>query len=351
MAEEIEMEDDLEQGEPSVELPPSIKGGSAAAILLMLLDEADAAAILKHFEPEEVRTLGKSMFDVASVSEAEIELALDRFVLGSRTISTLAVGADARIRSVMTEALGNVRADNILATIAPQSSAQALELLRWMEAPAISRILMREHRQVGAIIVAVLTPAAAAEVLEGLDEAMQADLVCRAARLTSVQRDAIDDLEAILASATVTTGKKPGVRMGGKAEVAKIVNKMPKPAMQKMLRSIKKKDRVLAQAIEEEMFVFDNLNDLDVKSLGIVLRAVDANALALALKGADPALADKFLGTMSARAAETIRDEMAEMTMVKRVDVEEAQKAIITVTRQLAEDGSIMLGGQSDDYV
>ena len=99
------------------------------------------------------------------------------------------------------------------------------------------------------------------------------------------------------------------------------------------------------------MFVFDNLNDLDAKSLSTVLRAVDANALALALKGADPALADKFLGTMSARAAETIRDEMAEMTMIKRADVEEAQKSIISVARQLAEDGSIMLGGQSDDYV
>lgn len=352
MADDTELEDDLEQEEvPEVEAAPTINGGSAAAILLMLLEEADAAAILKHFEPEEVRTLGKSMFDAASVSEAEIELALDRFVLGSRTISTLAVGADARIRNVMNEALGNVRADNILAAIAPQSSAESLEILRWMETPAIARILMSEHPQVGAIILAVLTPAAAASVLEGLDEALQADLVCRAARLSSVQRDAIDDLEAILTAATGTKAQKPGLRLGGKAEVAKIVNKMPKPAMEKVLRSIKKKDRVLAQAIEEEMFVFENLNDLDTKSLSTVLRAVDANALALALKGADPALADKFLGTMSARAAETIRDEMLEMTMVKRADVEEAQKAIITVARQLAEDGSIMLGGQSDDYV
>ncbi len=330
---------------------PAIDGGAAAAILLMLLEEGDAAAILKHFDPEEVRTLGKSMFSVSGVSEAEIELALDRFVLGSRTVSTLAVGADAHIRNVMTEALGNVRADNILATIAPQSSAEALELLRWMETATISRLLTEEHPQVGAIILAVLTPTAAADVLEDLDEALQTDLICRAARLNTVQRDAIDDLEAILLSATDAKDRQPGVRMGGKADVAKIVNKMPKPAMEKMLRSIKKRDRVLAQAIEDEMFVFDNLNDLDAKSLSTVLRAVDANSLALALKGADPTLVEKFLATMSARAAETIRDEMAEMSMVKRADVEEAQKVIITVARQLAQDGSIMLGGQSDDYV
>lgn len=343
--------DVAEEDAPVTAVLQDIDGGAAAAILLMLLDEGDAAAILKHFDPEEVRTLGKSMFDVSRVSEAEIELALDRFVLGSRAVSTLAVGADAHIRKVMNEALGNVRADNILATIAPQSSAEALELLRWMETGTISRLLTNEHPQVGAIILAVLTPTAAADVLEDLDEALQTDLICRAARLNTVQRDAIDDLEAILLSATDAKDRQPGLRMGGKADVAKIVNKMPKPAMEKMLRSIKKRDRILAQAIEDEMFVFDNLNDLDAKSLSTVLRAVDANALALALKGAEPALADKFLATMSARAAETIRDEMAEMTMVKRTDVEEAQKAIITVARQLAQDGAIMLGGQSDDYV
>lgn len=350
MAEDAETETGPEETLATAS-PPQINGGAAAAILLMLLEEGDAAAVLKHFDPEEVRSLGKSMFDVSSVSEAEIELALDRFVLGSRTVSTLAVGADAHIRNVMNEALGNVRADNILATIAPRSSAEALELLRWMETATIARLMNSEHPQVGAIILAVLTPDAAAAVLEDLDEPLQTDLICRAARLTSVQRDAIDDLEAILLSATDVKCQQPAIRMGGKAEVAKIVNKLPKPAMEKMLRSIKKRDRLLAQAIEDEMFVFDNLNDLDAKSLSTVLRAVDANALALALKGADPALTDKFLATMSARAAETIRDEMAEMTMVKRTDVEEAQKAIIAVARELAQDGSIMLGGQSDDYV
>ncbi len=352
MSDDVALDDELDEDEVEQAAPaPTIDGGAAAAILLMLLEEGDAAAILKHFEPDEVRALGKSMFDAAQVSETEIEIALDRFVLGSRTVSSLAVGADARIRSVMNEALGNVRADNILAAIAPQSSAAALDILRWMETPAIAKILRDEHPQVGAIILAVLTPSAAAEALDGLEDNQQTDLVCRAARLTTVQRDAIDDLEAILAKASTSKAKKPGMRLGGKADVAKIVNKMPKPAMERMLRSVKKADRLLGQAIEDEMFVFENLNDLDAKGLGAVLRAVDANALALALKGADAALADKFLATMSARAAETIRDEMDEMGLVKRADVEEAQKAIITVARKLAEDGTIMLGSKSDDYV
>jgi flagellar motor switch protein FliG len=107
----------------------------------------------------------------------------------------------------------------------------------------------------------------------------------------------------------------------------------------------------LAQTIEEEMFVFENLRELDKRSLGTVLRSVDAAQLAVALKGSDGDMADLCLSTMSQRAAETIRDEMTEMTMVKRVDVEEAQKAIMQIVRQMAANGEIMLAGAGDDYV
>jgi flagellar motor switch protein FliG len=333
------------------ERPPMITGDMAAAILLMLLEEGEAAAVLKHFEPDEVRLLGKAMFNVADARETDIDLALDRFVLGSRSVSTLSVGADTRIRAVMNSALGNVRADNLLSSIAPQSSATALEALHWMEIPAVTGLLDSEHPQVGAIILAVLTPEAAARALEGLDEIVQADLVYRAARLTSVSAAAIEDLEAILVSATKGSGATGAMKLGGKSDVAKIVNNLPKSLGERLLRTVKKRDRFLAESIEEEMFVFENLNELDAKSLGAVLRAVDASALSLALKGAEPAMVDRFLATMSARAAETIRDEMAEMAPVKRAEVEEAQKAIIMVARQLSAEGTIMLGGKGDDYV
>src|SRR5690606_7822350 len=104
----------------------------------MLLDESEAAAILRHLGPEEVRQLAKAMFDTASATESEIDQALDRFVTRSRSVSALAVGADTRIRTVINQAVGNVRADNILAAVAPQSSAASLEMLRWMDVDAIS---------------------------------------------------------------------------------------------------------------------------------------------------------------------------------------------------------------------
>jgi flagellar motor switch protein FliG len=345
-----EFNDETDQAELPVPVR-EMDGASAAAILLMLLDESEAASILKHFEPDEVRTLGTAMFAASAATETEIEIALNRFVGGSRLISTFAVGAEPRIRNVMNEALGNIRADNILASIAPQSSAVALDILRWMDVPTITALLSEEHPQVGAIILSVLLPEIAAEVLEALDDATQSDLVFRAARLSSISIDAIADLEAILAGASIVQGAKPKMKLGGKADVAKIVNRMKKPSSERVLRSLKKKDRQLGQDIEEEMFIFDNLIDLDAKNLGEVMRSVDSSSLGLALKGANPVLVDKILGAMSARAAQSIRDDMAELGPVKRADVEEAQRAIIAIARKLAEDGTILLGGKGDDYV
>ncbi|HEV2600402.1 flagellar motor switch protein FliG [Sphingopyxis sp.] len=330
---------------------PAIEGSAAAAILLMLLDESEAATILKQLAPEEVRQLAKAMFDTANASEQQIGQALDRFVTRSRDVSALAIGADTRIRTVMNEAVGNVRADNILAAVAPQRSAASLEILRWMDVDAISGLLASEHPQVGALILSVLVPDIAARAIETLDEVLQADLVLRAAMLTSVPAAAIEDLESVLASANVDGQRVAKQAIGGPSDVAKIMKKMPKQLSERTIRALKKHDRILAQTIEEEMFIFENLRDLDKKSLGSVLRSVDAAQLAIALKGTDEDMVDLCLATMSKRASETIRDEMAEMTMVKRADVDEAQKGIMLIVRQMAAAGEIMIAGGGDDYV
>ncbi|MBJ7501332.1 MAG: flagellar motor switch protein FliG [Sphingopyxis sp.] len=330
---------------------PAIEGSAAAAILLMLLDESEAATILKQLDPDEVRQLAKAMFDTANASEQQIGQALDRFVTRSRDVSALAIGADTRIRTVINEAVGNVRADNILAAVAPQRSAASLEMLRWMDVDAISGLLASEHPQVGALILSVLVPDVAARAIETLDEVLQADLVLRAAMLTSVPAAAIEDLESVLASANVDGQRVAKQAIGGPSDVAKIMKKMPKQLSERTLRSLKKHDRILAQTIEEEMFIFENLRDLDKKSLSSVLRSVDAAQLAIALKGADEEMVDMCLATMSQRAAETIRDEMAEMTMVKRIDVDDAQKSVMQIVRQMAAAGEIMIAGGGDDYV
>jgi flagellar motor switch protein FliG len=347
------MADDLSSafgGDAEPPAPP-IDGAQAAAILLLLLDEADASGLVRELDQDDVRQLGKAMFAATDADERAVNAALDRFAAECRSIGALAIDAEARIRSVMHGALGNVRADNILSSIAPQSSAPSLEIIRWMELEQIQAILAHEHPQVGAIILAVLVPAVAAKAIEALDERAQVDLMLRAAQLKSVPADAITDLEAILAQATTAAATQPRQTIGGPSEVAKIIKQMPRPLSDRAIRALKKQDKALSQTIEEEMFVFENLLDLDKKSLGSVLRNVDAKQLALALKGSDEAAMAHCLATMSKRGAETIRDEMADLKMVKRSDVDAAQREIMLIFRKMVADGEIIVAGGGEEYV
>lgn len=336
------------EGTPSA---APVSGAQAAAILLLLLDEAEAATILRQCSPAEVKTLGTAMFATMAASESDIAAALDRFVGSTRALPGLAINAEPRIRTVISAALGNVRADNILAEIAPDSSVPSLDILRWMDCAAITHLLVNEPPQVAAIIVAVLKPEIAAAALESLDDTRQADLVFRAAQLSSVSAEALTDLEALLAQASSPTKQRRAVKLGGRSNTARIVNSLKRPTSEKLLKSLKKRDRQLAQDIEDEMIVFGSLIDLDSKGLGELMRAIDAATLGLALRGADPALVDKMLGAMSARAAQSLRDDIAESGPAKRAEVEEAQKAVIAMARGLADAGAISLGAKADDYV
>ena len=326
-------------------------GADSAAILLMLLDEADAAAVVRDLDQDEVRRLAKAMYGATDADEHAVEMALEQFVGESRNVSALAVGADARIRTVMHQALGNVRADNILAELAPQKSATSLAILRWMDVAQISDILASEHPQVSALILSVLVPDVAAEAVAPLDSRKQADLMMRAAQLEGVVAAAIEDLEAVLTAATAAIPQAPRHSLGGPGEVAKIIKLMPKPLSEQTIRALRKMDKRLADAIEEEMFVFENLRELDARTLGNVLRNVDAQTLGLALKGAEEDMVEMCLATMSKRAAETIADEMAEMARVKRSDVDEAQRSIMLVVRRMVASGEIASTGGSSEYV
>lgn len=329
-----------------------VDGDAAAAILLTLLGEAEAAAILGALNPDEARRIGVAMLGVAKASSSDVETALEMFVSRSRATTGLGIDPAPRVRSVFKAALGNVRAENILTEIAPQTSAGALEKLRWMTAESIAAALAGEHPQVGALILACLTPEAAAAALATFDEEQQSDLIYRAASLRGVNADALVELEHLLDRYVLVSTAGAAVKIGGRGDAAKIVTNLPKGIDQRVLKRLKKRDKILGQEIEDDMFAFDDLVALDDKNMGALLRSVDTQVLTLALRGASPATVEKMLGCLSSRAAETIRDEMAESAPAKRAEVEAAQKEIAATARRLAESGEVSLGGKSnDDYV
>jgi flagellar motor switch protein FliG len=327
------------------------KDTNAAAILMLLLDEADAAQVMQGLEPAAVQQLGRSMFDAAASDEAQINAALSQFLETARSLPSLAPKAAPHISNVLKSALGDEKARNIIDAASPRAEIASLEILKWLETETVGRILAEEHPQVAAVILSSLDAEIAATALAKLPDEKQADLMYRTASLGKISGHVLDDIQAIIASYAGAKQQTAKIALGGKSETARIINKLRKDDGARILTEVKKRDQHIGQQIEEEMFVFDNLSDLDDKNLGIVMRNVDSALLSLALKGAAPALVDRILGCMSARAAQTIQDEMDERGPVKRAEVDDAQKAIIAVARQLAEDGTIMMGGGDDDYV
>lgn len=341
----------MAEADDTQDTTPAIDGKSAAAVLMMLLAEEEAAAIVGHLDANEVKALGTAMLGVAGISEDNVDAALEMFADKCRGVNPLAADPTPRVRSVIEQALGPSRAGTLLADIAPVSSPKLAEMLDWMEVDVLAALLDNEHPQVGALIVSSLSADLAAQALGKLEEGRQTDLLLRAARLGRVSVEAITELEDIVSRYVGDAAPPPKVELGGSSGVAKIMNSLGKPKGERLIKAIRKADKPIADAIEEGMFVFEDLMDLDAKALGTVMHSVDSSSLVFALKGAPKELVDRIFASMSQRAAQSIQDEMAEKTMVKRAEVDEAQKAVIAIARQLADAGEIVLGSAGNDYV
>ena len=326
-------------------------GSEAAAILLMLLGDDEAADVLSRLDPGEVQHLGAAMFNVADVSEQQVEDVFDLFLSRARARTTIGFGAAPRIRAVMEQALGAERAESVLARITPPTNSRALDSLRWMDAKTIVQLIEHEHPQIAALVLAHLEPPAAADVLQLLPTDMQSDVIYRVATLESVNAEALDELERVLVREVARTSSTPATARGGSTEAAKIMNNTRPGTDQRIIRQLAKVDKKLAQTIEDEMFIFENLIDIDEKNLGMLLRNVENDILVVALKGADERLREKIFSCMSSRAADSIRDEMEERGPMRLVEVLEAQKEVLAIARRLADAGTIMLAGRGDDYV
>ncbi len=331
--------------------PKSFSGVERAAVLMMLVGDDEAASILQKLEPDEVRQLGKAMFAVADVSEHEVEAVLDDFVAKAR--ERTAVGFDPRpkIESVMMRALGQEKADSVLSRITPASDACQIDLLDWLDAGEIAALVETEHPQIAAVLIANLDPAIAAQVLESLPESVQPDVLHRIATLGPITPEAVETLKTVLNGRLGAARNSAGVALGGTREAARIMSSARKATEARVMPRLAKMDRDVARAIEEAMFIFDNLLELDDKNLGTLIRNIDGDILTRALKGVDEAARNRFLGCMSSRAADGIRDEMEARGPMRLSEVLEAQKAVIQIARNLAKDGTIMMGGGEDDYV
>ena len=326
-----------------------LSGTQKSAILMMLLGEDEAAAVLQNLSPREVQHLGTAMYSVTGVDQNTVNAVLDEFLETIKKQTGLGLGAGQYIENVLTKALGEDKAQSVLGRITPASSESQIDILDWMDARAISELIIDEHPQIKALIISYLEFGLAADVLTLLPSEIQPDIVRRIATLETVEPGAIKELERVMKAKFAANTSLRASQIGGVKAAAKIMNFTKTDMENRILNAIKKEDRDLMAEIQDNMFVFENLGGSDDRSLQTLLRSVDQDVLVVAMKGADAQLQEKLLSCMSTRAAANLRDEMEALGPVRLTEVQEAQKQIINVARKLSDDGTIVLAGRGGE--
>jgi flagellar motor switch protein FliG len=319
-----------------------------AAVLMLLLGEEQASDIIRFLNPKEVQALGAAMVQVQDLSQEAINVVLDEFVATIKKQTSLALGTADYVEKVFKRALGDDKAASVLGRISPGAGSKGLEILSWMDARSIADMIQAEHPQVVAIILSVLEPMVAADVLAFLPMDSRAEVIQRVASLETVQPSAMVELEAIMKKQFSSNSSAKSSSFGGVKAAASIMN-LTKTALEAaVMGGLRDLDPDMMQKIQDNMFTFENLTGVDNKGIQTIMRNVEPDLMMKALKGASDAVKDKFLGNMSERARGMFKDDMEALGPMRLADVEEAQKIIMRAARKLADAGDLVLGGGAD---
>ncbi len=328
----------------------NLSGAERAAIFLMSLTEEEAAKIMKHMAVSEVQKLGAAMARLRKVTREQADSVLGTFTASIETEAPLVGRSPQSLKRLLATTLGEDRASSLLDRLI-DDEPRGLDSLQLMEPKEIAEIIHREHPQVIAIVMAGLEPKKSAQVISELPQRLATDVITRIARMGEVPQSAIEELDEVMQQRFSTSGGFKVTEMGGVRSAAEILNTVDKEVGQKIIGKLDEQDPELSQEIQDNMFVFENLLDIDDRGIQAIVREVTSDMLVLALKGAAPELQEKIFSNMSKRAAELLRDDLEAKGPVRISEVEDAQKQIVQIVRKLADDGTIMIGGGGDDFV
>ena len=326
-------------------------GTERAAILLLTLGEKEAAEVLKQMGAKEVQRIGAAMAKLQGVSREEVQSVIADFSTSVESQTSVGIGTEDFLRRVLVDALGQEKASGIIDRISVGRSTKGLEALKWMDGRAVAELIRLEHPQIIAIVLAYLEADQAAEVLTHLPANMRSDIMVRIATLDGVQPSALSELDDIMEKTFAGKGTTRTSAMGGAKAAADIINNLEPSQEGVIMEQITQADEALGSRIADLIFVFDNLLEIDDRSMQELLRQVASDKLLLAMKGADETMKEKIFKNMSQRAAEMLKDDLESRGPVKISEVEGAQKEILQTARKLAEAGTIQLAGKGEEYV
>jgi len=324
-------------------------GIEKSAIFLMTLGESEAAEVLKYLEPKEVQKISMAMVTLKNLTREQIADVFNDFLVCASGKTSIGMDSKEYIRSMLIKALGDDKAASLLDRIMHNSDTSGIESLKWMDPAAVAELVGNEHPQIIATILVHLEPDQAASILKLLTERTRNDVLLRISTLDGVQPVALRELNDVLSRLMSGSGSSKKNLQGGVGTAAEILNFMGSTLEAAMIDNVRTYDPELAQKIEDKMFVFENVLEIDDRGIQLILREVQSESLIVSLKGASEELREKIFKNMSSRAAEMMREDLESKGPVKLSDVEANQKEILKIVRRLSDEGQISLGGKGEE--
>lgn len=324
-------------------------GIERAAILLLSMGEKNASEVLKHLEPRQVQKVGMVMASLSSVSKAKMQNVVVDFIAAIEDQVSLNVDTEQYLRNILIEALGEENAIPVIDRILVSDKDSGLNRLKWLDGRLIADVIRNEHPQIIATILIHLDSEQAAEVVSYFIPEKRAEVLLRMCNIETVKPEAISELGQVIEKQL--SGQKVGKSssVGGIKTVADVINYLEGSIEEDVLKKIKEWDADISEKIRDKMFVFENIADMDDRSIQTLLRDVTSEQLKVALKGTSELIKEKILSNMSKRAADLLREDIEIQGPVKVSDVEKAQRDILATARSLAEDGKITLGSRGGE--
>ena len=317
----------------------------------MVMGEEFTTNVFKHLDEKEVKAIGEEMTRIKNINPKLISSVLNEFI-GAINGNNMLGGSGGRFfERTVSKAFTPNKADTLLNKVESGNNAAFFEKLESLSPEMLVNFISSEHPQTIALILSNIDNDLAAKVLKLLPENIQSDVIIRIARLDTVPNDIIVEIQKILADQVSSVGEAGTKRSGGPEAAAEILNQVDRQTERSILEKIEEDEEELAEEIRQSMFIFEDLIQLDDRSIRALLKEVGNDELLLAMKTASESLKDRIFGNLSQRAAEMLKEDMEVMGPVKLVEVEQAQQMIIKTVRRLEEEGKIVVGGKGGDDI
>jgi len=332
---------------------PGASGRRKAAILIAALGKSSAAEIYRYLGEDEVETITMELANLGKIDSDTIDGVYRDFYQVGTAQRYITVGGVDYAREILEEALGADRADDVVNRLSTFLQVSPFDFIRRTDPKAISNFLVNEHPQTIALVLAYLDANQASAMLQALDPQKQAEVARRLALLDHTSPEVIREIERVMEKNLSAILSQEFNTAGGVSTLVEILNRVDRATEKAILETLGDRDPELADQIKNLMFVFEDIVQLDDRSVQQVLREVDSKELSLALKGVNEDVAGKVFKNMSKRAASMLQEEMEFMGPVRLKDVEAAQQRIVNIIRQLEDSGEIIIarGGEEEIIV